>query len=89
MRESETRLRTQEEHDPAAAPRFHQRSQAMRASMTSVGVWGKRRASPIGRDRRRGRYPFVEETNEREDDSFLGYRFCQPIHCAEESNKVS
>lgn len=51
------------------------------------GNVGNRCALPIGCKASTGGVPVevcvVKLTNGREEDSYLGYLFCQPIHCAE------
>lgn len=87
MWKSETRLHrsySREEDNPSAAPCFHQQSQAMRACMTSVGMWGSAAhswlvAMGVGGVPKEVR--IVDLNNDRRDDSLLGYKFCQPIHC--------
>lgn len=57
---SETRLHKglrsrRRRHYLSTAPCFHQQSEAARACMTSVGMWGKKCALLIGSNGRRGR----------------------------------
>lgn len=92
MRKSETRLHIQEEDDPAAAPCFHQQSQALRVLMTSAGMWKRGAHFWLVVAAERGgaeEVRIVEWTNDLRDDSFLGYKFCQPIQSTDEYHKVS
>lgn len=97
MWKSETRLHRatveKEKKEEKTAPPLlpastsqQQQSQAMRACMTSVGMWESGAHSWLVATRARGvprEVRIVELTNDGRDDSFLGYKFCQPIHCTE------
>lgn len=68
----------------STAPCFHQQSEAARACMTSVGMWGEEVRTPDWFQREKGAFPrrvrVVDSNNERGDQSYLGYKFCQRIH---------
>ena len=55
------------------------------ACMTSVGIWGSSAHSWLAATREGGvpdEDGIVEWSNGIRDDSCLGYKFCQPAHCA-------